>query len=128
MAPSDSCPNISVRKAVCSSFGLAATASSTLKMVPCASFCMSLASCVAEKPRLWKASACALVIAEPFTSVVVKLFRAVEAISGEAPAERKAAPSAATCVSASPDTIATAPTRWTTSPSAGAVAFMLFDR
>ena len=67
-------------------------------------------------------------MAEPFTSVVVKLFKAVDAISGDAPAERKAAPRAATCVSARPDTIATAPTRWTTSPKLGAVAFILFDR
>ena len=57
IAPSDSCPNISVRSEVCSSFGLSAIACSTLKIVPCASFCMSFAICVAEKPSDWNAAA-----------------------------------------------------------------------
>ena len=97
-------------------------------MVPCASVCMSFASCVADRPTDAKAAAWFLLMAVPLTSVVVKLLSAVAATSGAAPADRKAAPSAATCVSDRPLTIATAPTRWMTSPRAGAVAFILLER
>ena len=128
MAPRDSWPNISVSRDICSSLGLSANACRTLKMVPWASRCMSLAIWVAEKPRDRNAAAWFLLIAVPLTRVVVKLLSAVAATSGLAPAERNAAPSAATCVSASPQLMAAAPTRWMTSPSAGAVAFMLFER
>ncbi len=126
--PSASCPNMVVSSDICSSLGLAAMASRTLKIVPCASVCMSFASCVADRPMDAKAAAWSLLMAVPLTSVVVKLLSAVAATSGLAPAERKAAPSAATFVSDRPQTMATAPTRWMTSPSAGAVAFMLLER
>ena len=128
MAPILSCPNISDRRDTCSSFGFWASASRTLKIAPWASVCMSLASCVASKPIALNASAWLLLMAVPRTSAPVKFFRAVAAISGPAPADRKAAPRAATCVSPRPQVMATAPTRWMTSPSAGAVAFMLLER
>ena len=96
MAPRDSCPNISVSRDICSSLGLSAMACNTLKIVPWASRCMSLAICVADRPMEAKAAAWSLDMAVPLTSVEVKLLSAVAAISGDAPAERNAAPSAAT--------------------------------
>ena len=128
MAPNASSPNISVSSDICNSLGLSASACNTRKMVPCASVCMSLAICVTENPSEPKAACASLLRAVPLTSVDVNFLSAVDAISGEAPAERNAAPSAATCVSARPDAMPTAPTRWITSPSAGAVAFMLLER
>ena len=128
IAPMASSPNISFKREICSSFGLSANACKTLKIVPWASVCMSLAICSTEKPREEKAAAASLESAVPEVKTEVNFFRAVLAISGLAPAERKAVPSAATCVSERPHCMASAPTRWMTSPRAGAVAFILLER
>ena len=110
MAATDSLPN----RLVSSAGRLAASTweirLSRSNMVAWESFCIASATCLESRRNDLKASACALVAAEPFVIANMKFLMPVAATSCLTPTPAMVAPMAATCADDRPATSPSAPT------------------